>query len=76
MKKSFFKIEEGDFEEIVVIQQLPDGSKGRVENIQQQQHDILEPMRYVSLRRKKLQSKYNLVSTFWFFTYSLNVLAH
>ena len=51
MCASFFKIEEGDFEEIVVIKKLPEVLEGVDENIkQQQQQDSLEPMRYISFQ--------------------------
>ena len=48
MKDSFFTVEEGD-PEVVVIKRLGPVSKGRDENTKQQPLDSLEPLRYESL---------------------------
>ena len=48
MKNSFFTVEEGD-PEVVVIKRLGPVSKGRDENTKQQPVDSLEPLRYESL---------------------------
>ena len=48
MKNSFFTVEEGD-PEVVVINHLGPVSKGRDENTKQQPVDSLEPLRYESL---------------------------